>query len=110
MFIVVIVLSAVLIYIYSLKHPRKVVFSITTYGVLVDKKFYDFDNLSSFWIFYNPPFKELVINAKKTFSLKIQMPLDEVDPVKIRSILIKFLPEKKEEHSLIDLLAHYFRF
>lgn len=106
LFGIVVVLAGFLVYIYSLKEPRKISFSISNRGVIIGKRLYEYDGLKSFWIFYEPPrIKELGIESKKHFMPRISLPLDEADPVKLRGALIQFLPEVKHEEDLSDMIA-----
>jgi hypothetical protein len=96
---------------FALKKPRDIRLSITPRGIKIDKTLYSFDNLKSFWIFYEPPeVKELSLRSKKVIMPYIKIPLSEQNPVKVRKILIKYLPERKHKESLIDNLARSLRF
>jgi len=96
---------------YALKKPKAVELAITSKGIKVDKTLYSFDNLKSFWIFYDPPeLKELSLRSKKLMMPYVKIPLGEENPAEVRRILIKYLPEKKQEESLIDSLARQLRF
>ncbi len=96
---------------YALKKPKVIQLVITSQGIKIDKTIYNFDNLKSFWIFYNPPeVKEVSLQSKKIIMPYIKIPLGEENPTEVRRILIKYLPEKKQEESLIDSLARSLRF
>ena len=89
------------------KKPREVVCKIRAQGVQVNRDLYPYETLKSFWIFYDPPHhQELSIRSRKTFTGGyIKVPLGDADPVKIREILIKFLPERRQEEALVDVFA-----
>ena len=88
------------------KKQRTVTCKIRTHGVQVNKDLYPYENLRSFWIFYDPPYhQELSIRSRKSLVNYIKIPLGEEDPVKIRKLLLQFLPEKKEEEALSDVLG-----
>lgn len=106
LFVIIIILAAFVLYVYSIKKPRKIKFVISQRGIQIDNKLYGFENLRSFWIFYNPPeIKILSLCSKRKFLPYLKIPLDKQDPVKIREFLIKFLPEKEHEESLVDTLT-----
>jgi len=91
-------------YIYAKKAPRTITFKINEKGVEIDGKLHEFENLRSFWVFYNPPEeKELSLRSKKTFFPYIRIPLAEQNPNEIRKYLLRFLPEKRHKESLIDI-------
>ena len=97
--------------VYAVKKPREIKLAITSRGVKVDRTLYEYDNLRSFWIFYNPNgIKELSVRSRKTIMPYIKIPLGETNPAKVRKILIKYIPEKKQEESLVDNLARQARF
>jgi hypothetical protein len=111
LFALIIILSAFSVFIWSQKEPRKIKFSITPRGIAIGKTIYNFDNLESFWVFYDPPeIKYLSIISKKIFMPKIAIPLGSEDPNEIREILIEFLPEKEQHESLIDVLGRHLRY
>jgi len=86
-------------------------FALTERGVLIEKTLYPWQNLQSFWIFYNPPLhKDLALESKKAFMPRIKIALGKTDPSQVRDIVKKFLPEVEQEESLIDNLSHLARF
>jgi hypothetical protein len=106
LFAIVIVLASFVVYLYALKEPRVVSFAITSRGVKIGNRLYEFDDLESFWIFYEPPrIKELSIESKKTLMPRLEAPLGDADPVKLREALIRFLPEKKHEEDIASIIA-----
>ena len=81
-------------------------FSVTSHGIRVGSRLYPFEDLRSFWIFYDPPlFKEISLRSKKTFMPVIRAPLGELDPIRLRHILLRFLREEEEETSVVDIIA-----
>ena len=89
------------------RKPREVTCRIRAEGVQVNRALYPYETLRSFWIFYDPPHhQELSIRSRKAFTGGyIKIPLGNEDPVKIRKILIRFLPERKQEEALVDVFA-----
>jgi len=104
-FALLIGLSYFSVIVFALKKPNNIHLAITPKGLKIDKTLYVFDNLRSFWIFYEPPLiKELSVRSKKMIMPYIKVPLGEQNPVEIRRLLLKYLPEKKHKESLIDNL------
>lgn len=105
------ILAAFVIYIYAQKEPRKIQFSISGKGIRADQNIYKFEDLKSFWIFYNPPeIKELSLRSKKMLMPYIRIPLEDQNPVEMRKLLLKFLPERRHKESIIDTWARRIRF
>lgn len=97
------ILTAFVVYIYAKKEPKKIKFSISGNGVQIDQIVYKFEDLKSFWIFYEPgKVKEISLRSKKAFMPYIKIPLGDQNPAEIRRLLLKFLPEKKQRESIID--------
>ena len=108
---VFLILAVFLIIIYALKEPRIVNFSITPLGMDIDNVLYKYSDMSSFWIFYEPPeIKELDIKLIRGFSPHLSIPLGKTDPNDIRKILLEYLPEKKEKLSVADGIARKLKF
>ncbi|MBU2564515.1 hypothetical protein KKA23_02970 [Patescibacteria group bacterium] len=104
LFLILIVLGFFIFYIYANKDPKEINLKINEKGIQIQEKIYDFDEISSFWVFYNPPEqKELSFRGKKAFIPYIKIPLDDQDPNELRKYLLKFLPEKKHKESIIDI-------
>ena len=90
-------------YLYLKKEPRMITFSITQKGIIAENQFYEFDSIESFWIFYDPPYEKMLsLRSKHTFTPYIHIPIGNEKPAKIREILIDFIPEKKQEHTIVD--------
>lgn len=89
------------------RNPRDIICKIRTEGVQVNNDLYPYDGLKSFWVFYDPPHhQELSLRSRAPLTGGfIKIPLGDADPVQIRETLLKFIPEKKQEEGLADVLA-----
>ncbi|MDP2638605.1 MAG: hypothetical protein Q8P06_00305 [Candidatus Azambacteria bacterium] len=105
--IIIVILAAIIFYIGKNRKPELINFRLDNEGLHIDKKFYPYDNFESFWIFpaHN---KELALHYKKHLMPLLIIPFHSVDELKIRKILNEFLPENKEQESLLDLLRKKF--
>jgi len=118
LFSIIIVFAVFTIYIYAKKEPREIKFIVSGKGVQIDNTIYKFDELKSFWIFYNPAspaggppdVKEISLRSKKTFMPYLKIPLGDQNPVEVRKFLLRFLPERKHQESIIDEWARRVRF
>ena len=110
MAIVFIVLAGV----YYLTHnqiPKIIDISIAEMGVFIDKKFYPYNMINSFWIVYHPPFvHSLYLRLSgKTFT-KLVIQLDAQDPVEVRRALAKEIPEVEGgSESISEMLIRMLR-
>ena len=99
------ILIGVVGYIYLQKEPRILDFSITHEGIVVGREIYDFDNIKSFWIFYEPQVMKVIsLHAKGKFMPYVHIPIHDQDPVQIRATLLKFIPEVKQELNAVDTI------
>jgi len=108
---VVILFLTTLVYIHSRREPRTVHFTILPLGIEIDTTLHPFEELESFWIFYEPgEIKELSFRTKRLVTPVLGLPLGKTDPVAIRQILLKFLPEQKQEEPIANVLARRLKF
>lgn len=87
------------------KPPRFLDFAIFYRGVIVGKEIYEFENIESFWIFYEPEetgMKVLSLHISGALLPFVHLPIGKEDPVKIREALIKFIPEVKQDVGLVE--------
>ncbi|PIR70611.1 MAG: hypothetical protein COU46_00540 [Candidatus Niyogibacteria bacterium CG10_big_fil_rev_8_21_14_0_10_42_19] len=111
LFGVLVIISGFTLALYAARLPKKIKFAISPRGILIENRLYPYQSLRSFWIEYSPPHKqELIILSKKVVVPKLIMPFEDTDPVKMREILINFLPENYIENSLADALAKLIKF
>lgn len=103
--LILVFLALIVIWLHTKKEPRRITFTLTNEGLGVDKNFHLFSDLQSFWILETPYEKQLTIRQKKALSIRLEIPLGEQDKKQVRDFLIKYLPEKEEEESLITILA-----
>ena len=95
------------IIIHAKKRPALGEIEITPLGIKLGERSYNFKELRSFWINYQPSYRisELSLQIKKWYMPYLKVPLGEQNPVQIRSLLIQFIPEVEHEETLTDILA-----
>ncbi|MBU1118618.1 hypothetical protein KKH43_01910 [Patescibacteria group bacterium] len=102
LFALIIVLLAVVLNSFFSKKPKKLSFAITPEGIVVNKKLYVFgQEVQSFWILYDPPnLKSLHFGKRSSLQPSITVELQDQNPLKVREILLNYLPEdvEREEH------------
>jgi len=89
------------------KNPKPTICKIRAEGVQVNRDLYPYENIKSFWIFYDPPHhQELSLRVKAVMTGGyVKIPLGDADPVKLRETLLQFISEKRQEEGLADALA-----
>jgi hypothetical protein len=113
LFAVIIIIGALVLIMNDGHEPHKVRFSITDEGLLVGKKFIDFDELKNFSIVYKPRenVKNLYFEYKNSFKYRLSISLLDMNPLPIREYLLKYLTEDLErtDQPLSEGLAKLFK-
>ncbi len=113
LFAVIIIIVALVIILHDGQHPVKVKVSLTDEGIVVGRKFYDFDEIKDFSIIYKPRqgIKNLYFEFKNVIRPRLSLPLGNVNPLPIRKNLLKYLPEDLErtDQPLSEALAKMFK-
>jgi hypothetical protein len=113
LFAVIIVVVALVVILHDGQEPDKVKVVITDEGVLLGRKFYDYDEMKDFSIIYKPKqgIKNLYFEFKTAVRPRLSIPLEKTDPLPIRENLLKYLPEDLErtDQPLSEALAKFFR-
>ena len=113
LFAVLIIVVALIIILHDGRHPERVNFSITDEGVVIGRKFYDYDDLKNFAIVYKPNqgVKNIYFEFKNVIRPRLSIPLEKINPLPIRKELLKYLPEDLErtDQPLSEALAKLFK-
>lgn len=101
----------IVMFLYAEKKPPILKFGIASRGIKIQDRIYYFNQLESFWIFYDPPTTKFIsIKSKKTLMPLIRIPLDKANPLEIRKVLLQYLKEDEQHESLIDIITRIIRF
>jgi hypothetical protein len=101
------ILIGMLMYIFAEREPRQIRMEINSDGIVADRQIYEYDDLKSFWIFYEVEagFKVLSLHSQKTFLPHIHIPVGDANPIVIREVLLNYLPEIRQEMTIVDRLS-----
>ena len=106
-----ILLFVFIMYLYATKKPDMLSVAVDGRGITVNTKRIPYSDVTSFWVLYEPPVKELILIQKTKFTPKTIIPLGQVNPVELRALLLaNAIIEKEEEETLTDILARRFGF
>lgn len=102
------ILLGIVGFIHLQRDPRVVEFAITSKGILADKQLYAYDNIHSFWIFYQEPnIKIISLHTKASMLPFVHIPIADEDPVHLRKMMLHYIPEIKQDPSIIDALERF---
>ena len=116
LFLVIVLLTSFIIYIYHEKEVEIIHCKITDSGIHVDRTFYMWKDISSFYIIYEPPrVKNLYLHIKMTsqphwkwklpiVNSSLVVPLEDQDPLSIRQHLLLFAEEDLDKET--EPLSH----
>jgi hypothetical protein len=100
-FAVLLVLMAFVYFMLEWSAPGPVRCTIGDTGIIIGGKFYRYTDIESFWILFQPPIvKNLYFRFKGSKSPKFSIPLEDIDPVALRQILLAFLTEDLEQEDM----------
>lgn len=95
-------------YIFIGKEPRILDFAITDEGVIAGREIYEFENMYSFWIFYESDgIKVISLHMKNKIIPFIHIPVHDQDPFEIREVLLEYIPEIKQDPSPVDTFERF---
>ncbi len=103
------ILIGVVGYLYLQKEPRILDFAISGSGIIAGDEIYEFSEIKSFWIFYEPYIKVVSLRLKNKLVSHVHIPIHNQNPVKIREVLLQYIPEKEQELRMIDIIEKVFR-
>lgn len=108
--LVIFVILAVFIIWYQRKEPKIKTYRITQLGIYEDNKFYQYSEIYSYWLLARGEHKALNIIFAKKYLPQMTILLDKIDPIKIREVLSKYIPEEgNRTETLLDRLVRFFR-
>lgn len=111
LFAILVLIAGFTIILYGTRKPRKVEFSVNPKGIKIGDRLFAFENLQSFWIYYDPPYRKYVaVEPKKILMPIISIPLADTNPNIIREYLVKFLKEERREESFVATITRFLGF
>ncbi len=104
-FIAFVIPAFLLLGVYMKRDPRTVSYAIDGEGVKAAGTIYPFSNIKSFYVFDKNGVNELSLEVKSVLSPFLRLPLGETNPGKVRTCLIRFLPEEEHKELATDQIA-----
>ncbi len=109
--IVVMVVAGVAIYLVNRTEPRTFTHTLLDAGIMVGDKLYLYTSLKSFWFTRGAGNQELkVLQAGKLKPL-LSLQVGGADVEKIRSVLVRFIPEEEGRgEDVVDKISRFLKF
>lgn len=113
LFTFIVILGAIIIISHDGQEPPMVRVALTEEGIVVGRKFYDYDELKDFSVIYKPSqgVKNLYLEFKNPLRHRMSISLESVNPLQIRENLLKYVSEDldRTDQPLSEALAKMFK-
>ncbi len=106
-FIAFIIVAAILFAYYSVRAPRRLLFSVTPDGISAGSKFYSYRNLKSFWIFDRNGKAELSLETTSVVNSVVVIPVVGVDLGELRRYLMQYAEEAEHIENFFDRVSRF---
>ena len=93
MFGIFIIVATIALCLHAGMRPRIVRYEINDRGLAINDVLYPFLTLESFWIDTLHPEPKILLKSSKMFMTYISVPIEEVDPEDVRTILLRYIAE-----------------
>jgi hypothetical protein len=96
-----VLVATVALVLHASKEPNIVYHEINDRGIVVDDTLYPFLTLESFWIAHDIFPSKIILKSRKTFMPYIIIYIDEIDPEKVREVLLRYIAETEHREPLL---------
>ena len=106
------ILIGVVGYLYINNSPKILDFAVTKKGIIAGNVIYEFKNLESFWIFYEPERHETEVVSLKTksyLSPYVHIPIKNHSAEEVRQVLSQYIEEDEHEPGFVESLERLLR-
>lgn len=110
LFAFVLILSGFVLSLYAARPPKEIDIVFNEDGVRIDKTFYGFYSLESFWIDETGPSHKVLIKSQRLIMPYIIVPLGDADADDIHAHLSRHLPEVFHSESIFQKFMEYLGF
>ncbi len=100
LFAIILIIIGITMTIQDRQKTPTVRFSISDDGIIIGDKQYNFSAFNNFWIYYEPDEnKMLFFEFKNSIRPRLSVPLLNKNPLRVRSILLRYLTEDIEKEN-----------
>lgn len=99
------ILFTIVFYLFLKKEKRSIIVEVNSRGIKMDGAVYLYENLKSFWVFYDPPYeKYLSIATKSALFPFVRIKLGAQNPVELRNYLVAYLTEVEHQAPFLEVM------
>ena len=99
-----VVVAAVALVLHASRPPHVVSYEINDRGIVANDVLYPFLTLESFWIPHDEFPPKLIVKSRKLFMPFIVIYIDEVDPEKVREVMLTYIAETEHREPILKHL------
>ena len=93
LFAVFVVIAVTALFLRTLQKPRMHSYALTSKGLWINREFYSFKTIDSFWIDETASPPTLLLKSRELLVPLLVLPLEDIDHEALRAYLIMILPE-----------------
>ncbi|MCK5059934.1 MAG: hypothetical protein KAR00_02185 [Candidatus Pacebacteria bacterium] len=99
-----ILIGTISLMLFAVRKPEKLIVTIDKTGVRINKQFYPYHTIDSFWVEEKKESSRLFLGLKKALIPYTVISIERQAPEKVRNYLARFLEEKEHTESLFEVL------
>ena len=99
-----VIVAAVALVIHASHPPHSLYCEVNDRGIMIDGILYPFVSLESFWIPHDEVPGKMIVKSRKTFMPFIIIYIEEIDPEKVREVMLKYIAETEHHESFLKHL------
>jgi hypothetical protein len=104
LFAFVLILSGFVLSLYAARPPKEIDVVIDDRGIRIEKTFYPYPALESFWVDTEHIFPKVLLKSTRLLMPYIVIPLGDSDPEMVQEYLSRYLPEVFHSESSLEKL------
>lgn len=110
-FAILIIVAVLALVIFSLRGPRLIDVEVNNRGIVLDKYFYSFGSLESFWIEGDSFHPKILFKSNKFWMPYIHLPItEEISIEEVRDFLLQYLEEEELNEPFFQKILEFVGF
>lgn len=107
---ILIIVGVFTLLVHASREPKNIHVVINDRGIVLNDTLYPFLTLESFWIDAHEEPRKILIKSTKTFMPYLTIHIEEVDPEKVREVLLNYIAETEHHEPLSQKILERFGF